>query len=290
MEKINKKKILVLGSYGMIGHQIYYELEKQDNYELFNISKTNKINDLTLITDLTKFSLTQDLINNIQPDIIINCAGILIEECEKNPSKAILLNAYLPNFLKSLCDSEGIKLIQISTDCVYSGESSPYLENSTKDGTSVYSKTKSLGEINSPDHLTIRTSVIGPDLYENGQELFAWFMSQSGRINGYKKSIWSGISSIELAKTIDIFIRKDIKGIYNVCSEVPITKFDLLKLMAEESNKDIEIIPVEGVVTNKTLIDSRKELGQEFPSYRKMVKDLFYFINRSDSYEHYKTN
>ena len=288
MEEVVKKKVLILGSYGMIGHQIFYELYKSKKYELYNSSKNNKLNEKTVLLDLTDFQSTQDLITELKPNFIVNCAGILIEDAEKKSSEAILLNAYLPHFLEHLCNLNDIKLIQISTDCVFSGKNPPYFEYSKKEGTSVYSKTKSLGEINSKNHLTIRTSVIGPDLKIHGKELFSWFMSQSGTIEGYEKAIWSGVSTLELAKTIDLFIQKEITGIYNLCSKEPISKLSLLRLMAGERRDDIEIIPVQGTITNKTLIDSRKELGYVVPSYKTMISDIFSLVNVAENYKHYR--
>ena len=287
MEEIGKKKILILGSHGMIGHQIFYHLNLTDCFELYNSSFSHSLNRQTILSDLTERSSVELLIKELRPDLVINCSGLLIEDCEFNSKDAILLNAYLPNLLVALCNKFNSKLIQISTDCVFSGKNPPYSENSIKEGESIYSKTKALGEIDTTNHLTIRTSVIGPDLKPNGKELFSWFMRQEKEIEGYNKSIWSGVSSIQLGKSIKEFIDQDISGIYNLTSNESISKYELLVLLNHATKKGLNIRETEGVMTNKTLLDNRSLLSSKTPSYEEMILEMVVFIKSSPSYTHY---
>lgn len=117
------------------------------------------------------------------------------------------INAHLPHKLAKLANNINSKLIHISTDCVFSGnKQSPYVETDEKDGRSIYAKTKSLGEIYSKNHLTIRTFAIGPEIINGSESLFHWFMNQSGVIEGFTKAICSGVTTIEVAKAVKWFI------------------------------------------------------------------------------------
>src|SRR5476651_150519 len=195
-------KILVTGSSGLIGHQVYNYLKKFSGFTLFGLSLTRKLEEENVLLDMRNEKDLDAYILEIKPDYIINCAGILIEGSQKDPASAIFLNAYMPHHLERIADRVGAKLIHISTDCVFSGKKGHYSETDEKDGTTIYARTKGLGEIINSKHLTLRTSVVGPELKTDGEELFHWFMSQKGKINGYVKSIWSGVTTIELAKAV----------------------------------------------------------------------------------------
>ena len=174
-----KDKVLVLGSAGLIGHQVYNYLKNSDNYELHNISYRNKIQNDTILLNARDEKNFIDKITCIRPNYIVNCIGILINGSDLDPENAIFLNSYMPHRLTRLADKINAKLIHISTDCVFSGDKKgPYIETDDKDGRGVYAKTKGLGEIISNKHLTLRTSVVGPELKNDGEELFHWFMGQ----------------------------------------------------------------------------------------------------------------
>lgn len=283
------KKVLILGSTGLIGHQIYFYLERTKKYELYNLANTRKINRSTLnINALDEQKLTET-IYKINPDIIVNCIGLLISGSSANPKNAIFLNSYLPHFLHDISERKGGKLIHISTDCVFSGnKNTPYDEYDDKDGKDVYGKTKGLGEIISDNHLTLRTSVVGPEIKTNGEELFHWFMQQENKISGYTKSVWSGVTTLELARAVDTAIDKDIVGLHHVTNNQAISKYDLLQLFKKYMKKNIEIIPVDGVVTNKSFIDTRQLFGYNIPNYEDMISDMAEFIlKNSDLYKQY---
>ena len=234
-------KILILGSTGLIGHQVFSYLNNFSEYQLFNLSRS-KLNSETLLIDVRNEKKLVRLIEKLRPKIIINCIGMLIDESNKDPENASYLNAFLPHRLLSLSDEINAKLIHMSTDCVFSGsKKTPYVETDLKDGQDFYAKSKGLGEIINNRHLTIRTSVVGPELKSNGTELFQWFMAQSNSISGYKKSIWSGVTSLELAKAVKWAIDRDINGLYHLTNNHLINKNDLLKLFKKYTNKNIKI-------------------------------------------------
>ena len=276
-----KLKILVLGSTGLIGHQVFNYLDN-NKYQLFNISYRKKLNDQTILCDARNHDDFVDKIKSISPDIIVNCIGILIKGANDNPENAIYINSYMPHMLAKLSDEINCKLIHISTDCVFSGEkNSPYRESDYKDGKDTYAKTKGLGEIVNNKHLTLRTSVIGPELKANGEELFHWFMNQSKEINGYTKAIWSGVTTLILAKAVNWAIDNKITGLYHVTNNKTIDKFTLLNLINKYTQKNISIIPFDKIILNKSFIDTRKELGFVIPDYEIMIKEMIDFISQN---------
>ena len=285
-----KDKVLVLGSAGLIGHQVYNYLKDSDNYELHNISYQNKIQDDTVLLDARNEQVFIDKITSISPKYIVNCIGILIDGSNADPENSIFLNSYMPHRLTRLADKINAKLIHISTDCVFSGDKKePYIETDEKDGRGVYAKTKGLGEIISDKHLTLRTSVVGPELKNDGEELFHWFMGQSGEVLGYTKSVWSGVTTIELAKAVKWSIDHHITGLYHVTNNSSISKYDLLQLFQKYTKKDINIKPLIGKDVNKSFIDTRLLMDYKIPSYGQMISDMVDLIaNNRLLYSQYK--
>ena len=277
-----KLKVLVLGSTGLIGHQVFNYLVKTEKYELYNITYRKKLNDETILCDVRNQNEFIALVKSISPDVIINCIGILIEGANMDPENAIFINAYLPHRLMSLSDELKSKLIHISTDCVFSGEKEmSYIEKDFKDGKDTYSKSKGLGEIINNKHLTLRTSVIGPELKADGEELFHWFMSQEGAINGYTGAIWSGVTTIQLAKAVHWAIQNNITGLYHVTNNDSINKYDLLCLLKKHLKKEIEINSIIGKKINKSFSDTRKEINYKIPNYEEMIIEMEEVINNN---------
>lgn len=283
-----KKKVLILGATGMLGHQVYFRFEEDDDYELIPVAFRTKLTDDTIILDLNNKQDLEQLVKEKRPDYIINCVGVLIKGANDNPANAIFLNSYLPHFLSKISDELGAKLVHVSTDCVFSGEKGGYTESDEKDGKDIYAKTKALGEVENSKHLTLRTSIIGPELKENGEGLFHWFMNQNRETNGYTRAIWSGVTTTELAKVIKAALQQDLGGLYHVTNGEPINKYDLLELFKEHTGKEILINAVEGKEVDKSFIDTRKELGIEVSSYSKMVEEMVSFMRANPNlYENY---
>jgi len=282
------KRILILGASGLIGHQIYQRLHACDDYKVLHMAHQRKLNDQTILLDARDEHRFEACIRELKPNVIVNAMGILISEANANPEHAIFLNAYIPHRLSRIADSLDAKLVHISTDCVFSGRKGSYIETDIKDADDIYGRAKGLGEVTTAPHLTLRTSVVGPELKE-GEELFHWFMSQSGKIKGFTRALWSGVSTIELAKAVEWAIRQDVQGLYHITNGTPISKYDLLMLFKKYTHKNIEIESVPGRITDKTFLDTRHELAYDIPDYEIMVRDMVAFIRvHPELYPHYR--
>jgi dTDP-4-dehydrorhamnose reductase len=269
-----KKKILLFGATGMAGHIAYYYLKSTGRYNISNIVYRQKLTTDSIIVDVTNKEAVTALITEQRPEIIINCIGILIKGSKEHPDNAILINAYFPHLLKRLSDEIGAKLIHISTDCVFSGKKGAYSEADFRDADDVYGRSKALGEINNDKDLTIRTSIIGPELKKNGEGLFHWFMNQTGEINGYTEAFWGGVTTLELAKAIDKIIIHNIVGLVHLTNGDKIAKYDLLVLFKQIWNKkNIIINPCFGKSVDKSLFQS-VSFNYVVPNYKTMLTEL----------------
>jgi dTDP-4-dehydrorhamnose reductase len=271
---MKRKKILLLGATGMAGHVVYHYLHSTGKYNLTNVTFQNKLTDDSIVLDVTDGGAIENLIKEQSPEIIINCIGVLIKGSLNYPDNAIYLNAYFPHLLKKLSDKTDSRLIHISTDCVFSGKMGNYAETDFKDADDIYGRSKALGEIINEKDITIRTSIIGPELKKEGEGLFHWFMNQTGEINGYTEAFWSGITTLELAKAIDYIIEQKTTGLVHLTNGEKISKFNLLSLIKEEYKRDdIGIRVLVGKQVDKTLQRSEK-LEFAVPSYTEMLKEL----------------
>jgi len=286
MEK-EKQKIVVLGSQGMAGHIMAEVLDETGDYDVFGVARqSGKYVDT--IVDVTDFGALENYLTKIKPDYVINCVGALVSQSKNDLPAAILLNSYLPQFLSKLGNTLNFKLIHISTDCVFSGKDGGYTETSYRDGDDNYARTKALGEVVNDKDLTIRTSIIGPELKQNGTGLLDWFFKQEGTINGYTQAYWSGVTTLELAKATIAFLKQDITGLYQLCPEDKISKYDLLKLFAKVWDKTIEIEPFENYKVDKSLVCTRNDFNYPTPEFEKMLLELKEWMdNHSKYYEHY---
>ncbi|MCM3774133.1 SDR family oxidoreductase [Priestia aryabhattai] len=267
-------KVLILGGKGMAGHMITSYFQQKPQYTVFYTSRDPDDKN-GIYVDVTSSTNLEEIIESIKPNIIINCVGILNEHASNNNKLAFQVNSLLPHQLVKLTERYQGKLIHISTDCVFSGIKGDYTENDTPDGTSIYAQSKQLGEIISHKHLTIRTSIIGPELKEDGIGLFLWFMKQKGKIKGYEKVLWNGVTTLELAKAIEAMIKQDINGLYHLSLEKKVSKFELLKLMQEIFEKtDIVIIPDSHIVLDRTIKSTRVDFKYELPTYEQMLREL----------------
>lgn len=267
-------KILILGGNGMAGHVITTYFQKKTEYTVFYTSRDPKDTG-SIYVDVTDLTKLEEIIETIKPDITINCIGILNDHASNNNKLAFQVNSLLPHQLVKLTERYQGKLIHVSTDCVFSGSKGNYTEDDIPDGISVYAQSKQLGEIVNDKHLTIRTSIIGPELKENGIGLFLWFMQQKGVIKGYEKVWWNGVTTLELAKAIEVMIKQDITGLYHLGSKEKISKFELLILIQEIFEKnDVEIIPDSHIVLDRTIKSTRTDFEYTIPSYRHMLLEL----------------
>lgn len=275
------KKVLILGSTGMLGHQVYYKLNSLNHFELYDISFRHQLRKESIICDITKLDELEKLIFKIEPDYIINCVGVLIKGSSDNPINAIFINAYFPHWLASTAGLVHAKVIHISTDCVFSGKSGAYQETDFRDADDVYGRSKALGEINDSTHLTLRTSIVGPELKMNGEGLFHWFMHQQNEINGFKKSFWGGVTTVELSNVIAYCLENEIVGLIHITNGERISKYDLLKVFQEYFNKALNVIPVDGKEIDKSLKSERDDFNYDVPSYSEMIQEMKKFMEEN---------
>lgn len=273
------KKVLLFGATGMAGHVTYYYLRSTGKYDISNVVYRTPLTEDSIVVDVTNRDAVADVVHRVHPEIIINCIGILIKGSKEHPDNAILINAYFPHLLKRLSDEVGAKLIHISTDCVFSGKKGNYTEDDFRDADDVYGRSKALGEVINNKDLTIRTSIIGPELKINGEGLFHWFMYQHGEVNGFRTAIWGGVTTLELAKAIDYALDNGTVGLVHLSNGLGISKYDLLNLFKEIWGKDIVIKPHDGNGVNKS-IEKSLCFGYNVSSYRQMLVEQFEMMKR----------
>lgn len=281
-------KILVLGGTGMAGHtiSIYF---KELGYDVTVFSRNPFKYCKNINGNITDFDNLKMVINDGQYDAIINAIGILNQDAEDNKSNAVLLNSYLPHFLSDYTKNKKTKIIHMSTDCVFSGKTGGYSEKSFRDGETFYDRSKALGEIDNKKDLTFRNSIIGPDMNQEGIGLFNWFMNQNGKINGYTEAIWTGVTTLTLAKAMEQALKEDLTGLYNLVNNECINKYELLKLFnMHMRDSQIEILKNEKLTLNKSLINNRKDFLFEVPSYKIMIQEMKeWIVIHKDLYPHY---
>lgn len=277
------KKICVIGSKGMLGHILCRYL-KDKGYNILEICRDN-----FNIKDKNDIYLMINYIKENKCNIIINCIGLLVKASEDNPQLAKLINTNLPHLLEDEFFDTKTKIIHISTDCVFTGINSglpfSYSEVNFPNETSIYGKTKAEGEIYNTKDLTIRTSIIGPEISNHKLGLFEWFMSQKTECNGYKNVYWNGVCTIELARIIEIIIRerKNLWGLINIGTIEKFSKYELLCLIAETFNKDINIIPIDYEKNINKTLKSDFKYNIKIKNYKDQLTDMKNWINKNKS-------
>lgn len=273
-------KILIFGGEGMAGHMMVSYFQSKSEYKVYYTSR-NPNDAYAIYLDATNSAKVEEIIERLKPDIMINCIGILNQHAEECPELAFQINSLFPHQLAKLANRTGGKLIHISTDCIFSGSKGDYTESDPPDGTTVYSQSKQLGEIMDHKHLTIRTSIIGPELKEHGIGLLLWFMKQQGKIKGYEKVLWNGVTTLELGKVIESLIKEELTGLVHVGAEDKISKFNLLNLFQKVFDKrDVEIIPDREIVMDRTIKNTRSDFNYRLPDYESMLWELKEWMER----------
>lgn len=276
-------KVFIFGSHGMAGHVIKEYFVKKTNYQIFSSSRKKEKNNHHFQLDILHSKKVNKVLDEVKPNFIINCTGILNKEAEIKQQEAYEVNGVFPHRLAKWADNHHAKVIQISTDCVFDGKKGNYSETDKPNGTSSYALTKRLGELIGTEHITIRTSIIGPELKQNGIGLFQWFMRQTGEIYGYKNARWNGITTLQLAKVIHAIIQANLSGLFHITAPTPITKYELLKLIQSVFQKnDVTIIPSAQPVIDRTLKNNRKDFLIEIPDYKTMLIELKEWMSQDD--------
>lgn len=282
-------RVLILGTSGMLGHTLFRDFSVREDFVTVGCVRTQAAKNLLLAQakgvvavcpDLAREENLSRLIQSRSPNVIINCAGLVKQRAEANVHLlAIDANSRLPHVLASLAAAAKARLIHLSTDCVFSGSKGDYSEQDVPDPTDFYGWTKLVGEVDYAPAVTIRTSMIGPEL-ASARGLLEWFLNQSGPVKGYVNAIFSGLTTIELSRVIreHIIPAPELCGVYNVAS-APISKWELLQIVAQEYGREIEIVPDENVRINRSLNGDKFRLltGYIAPDWRVMVRQMRQF-------------
>lgn len=271
----------------MLGHKLCQQLTdheifgtvRKDKYFYEKYADIFKSTMLVDKIDVMDSDLLAKTIMKIEPDVVINCIGIIKQLAEaKDPVLSIKINSLLPHQLANICEKISIRLIQISTDCVFDGKKGSYTESDISNATDLYGRTKFLGEVDNRQHcLTLRTSIVGRELYTTSG-LVEWFLANTGgKVKGFTKAIYTGFTTIAMATIIDNLIRNysNLSGLYQVSSE-PINKYYFICLLRDSMNLDIEIDPETEFVIDRSLLCDRfrDETNFTAPSWPDMIKQM----------------
>lgn len=281
-------KFLVLGCNGMAGHTIsLYLKERGHDVFGFDLRKSNIVESAD--GDARNVDFLKDLIINGKYDSVINCIGILNQQAEDKKALASFLNGYFPHFLADVTQNTDAQVIHMSTDCVFSGMKGQYTEDDFTDGRTFYDRSKALGELNDNKNITLRNSIIGPDINPKGIGLMNWFMQQNGEVNGFTKSLWTGQTTLQLAKTMEVAAKERATGLYNTVPATDISKFDLLCLLNKYLRNDsIKINKVDGICADKSLKRTKFDFSYIIPDYEVMVSEMAQWVRDHKSlYPHY---
>ncbi|MFH0816515.1 MAG: SDR family oxidoreductase [Methanobacteriota archaeon] len=278
--------VLVLGAYGMLGHKMFNQLD--DGLKTYGTCRAARKNPglsslmpmdrLVAGVDASSIQTVENAIKKFQPDAVVNCVGIIKQLKEaKDPIPSIEINSLFPHRLAKICRDNRVRLIHFSTDCVFSGKKGFYVPEDLPDAEDVYGRSKLLGEVSGEGCLTIRSSIIGRELFtRNG--LLEWFIGNSGgRVAGYKKAIYSGFTTNEMVRIVNRLLVKhpDVSGVWHVASE-PISKYDLLRMINHKMDLNIEVMPDESVVCDRSLdgMSFNGRTGYVPPSWSAMIDEI----------------
>ena len=284
---MKSEKVLILGVTGMLGHTLFFQLIQKDDLEVYGTARSmggverafskKMLENIRLGVDAQNFDTIIRAVASVQPDIVINCVGLIKQApIAKDPFSAITVNAQLPHRVSLVCKTAGARMIHFSTDCAFDGKKGKYTEQDPSDAKDLYGRTKYLGEVAYPYCVTLRTSIIGHEL-KGKRALLEWFLSQDRGVKGFRKAIYTGFPTVEMARIIHEYVipNPQLTGLYHVSSE-PISKYDLLKLIAEKYGKQIEIQPYDEFYCDRSLDSTlfRKKTGYVPPSWSTLVEKM----------------
>jgi len=279
-------RVLVLGGAGMLGHKLHHVLSH--DHEVVSVLRgglpAGSAPDDEIFrrgrvvegVDVTDLAATDGLLAELTPDVVVNCVGIVKQRpAAADPIPSISVNALLPHRLEDMCSRRGARLVHFSSDCVFSGDRGGYTEEDVSDARDLYGRTKFLGEVGPPG-LTIRSSIIGREL-AHFQSLLEWFLRQRGTVSGFTRVMYSGVTTIEMARIVDevLSAHPELAGLYQVASPA-ISKFDLLTMVRDAFGLDTVVVPDEGAVSDRTLSGERflAATGIETSTWHDMIEGL----------------
>lgn len=282
-------RFLVLGASGMAGHMISIYL-KERGHRVVGFSRRGVLFlDEQVVGDARDEGLIAETLLEWEFDVVVNCVGVLNQYAERDPEGATYLNGELPHVLARLTESTRTRVFHMSTDCVFAGNTGPYTEDSVPDGKTVYDRTKAAGELNDGRNLTFRNSIVGPDTDPAGIGLLNWFMVQDGPVRGYSNAIWTGLTTLELAKAMECAAEEGAHGLVNMVPPGSISKLDLLRLFNENlRGGSVEIEPYDGFRLDKSLIRTNFTCSYRPKGYPEQVAEMAVWIrSHAALYQHY---
>ena len=289
MTSVNKTKVLVLGASGMLGNAVLRVFAQSPGHAVvgsvrsagaLRVLPTALHQHLISGVDVENIDSLTRLFAMARPDIVINCVGLVKQLAEADdPLAAIPINSLLPHRLARLCDVARARLIHMSTDCVFVGTKGMYREDDPADAKDLYGRSKYLGEVDYPHAVTLRTSIIGHEL-NSAHGLVGWLLAQQRAVKGFTRAIFSGLPTVELARVMRDFVvpRPELRGVYHVSAE-PISKYELLKLVAQVYGKSIEITPDDKLTIDRSLDSSRFRslTGYAPPTWPELIRTMHQF-------------
>lgn len=281
-------RVLVLGVTGMLGSMVFEKLSDDNQHQVWGTLRNKEglqyfpeksHENLLSNVDVLSQTCLIDILNTVRPDVVINCVGLIKQLSDANdPLSALPINSMFPHQLAKLCLLSNARLIHISTDCVFSGRGGMYTEGDISDAEDLYGKSKYIGELHNSSHaITLRTSIIGHEL-NSSTSLVDWFLSQKDEVKGYKKAIFSGLTTIELARVIKEFVMPNSKlyGLYHVSVEA-IDKFSLLNKIKDVYGVNTKIVPNNDVCINRSLDSTKFQIdsGYVAPSWDSLINNMY---------------
>jgi len=298
-------RVLILGGDGMLGHQLRRELSARhdvgvtlrrpdeasssgsDAGALGRAPAGVRESDHRVFrnVDVRDLDRVSKVVARFRPEAVVNAVGIVKQRPESDDLlPALEVNAVFPHRLAGLCADAGARLVHFSTDCVFSGRKGLYGEGDPPDPVDTYGRTKLLGEVGAP-HLTLRSSIIG---LEQGrrQGLVEWFLASRGPVKGYRRAVYSGLTTLEMARLVDrlLVAHPDLAGLFHVASE-PIDKFTLLSRLAQAlGRRDVQIEPVDEPVCDRSLCADAfaSATGYQPPAWDEMLQELAREVRRRE--------
>ena len=279
-------RILILGGDGMLGHRLLKHLRENhevgvtlrrgpSDYERYGLFDEGNSYYGVEVLDRDKL---EQVVADFRPEAVVNAVGIVKQRgTAKEAIPSLEINSLLPHRLALLCRVAGARLVHVSTDCVFSGRRGNYAEEDIPDAEDLYGRTKLLGEVSEPGSITLRTSIVGLELSRK-TGLIEWFLAQKGEIRGFRRAIYTGVTTAELSHVIEHVLTEhpDLHGVWQVASE-PINKHDLLVRFSEIlGREDVRVVPDDAVKIDRSLLGVAfgEATGYSAPGWDEMLKEL----------------
>lgn len=266
-------KALILGSSEMIGHVVGLFLQEK-GHSITGYDSTETFLFPEIMGSLYDLEKIKSIVSKGQFDAVVNCTAIINQHAEEDKAEASFINVFLPHYLEKITAGTQTIVVHRSTDCIFSGSRGSYTVNDIPDASSFYARTKAVGEINNDKDITIRTSLIGPETSKEGGGLLNWFLRQRGEVTGYTGAIWTGITTISYAKIVEKLVALRAHGLMQCVPDYSISKFGLLELFEKYFRNNREIVPVEGINADKSLVQETCGYKLDIPGYETMVSEM----------------